>query len=773
MARKPCFLYAVSAGLILLAAALTFPAAFGFSKSARVAGIVNAGGFLLSAELPRGLCRPDRRAFLFPDHPVLYEGGLALARPLSSTREITNAGRGRCRFRGSEIQFSTSDGGPPDGREYVVRAPLWSVKEPWLVAVWAAALLACAVALQIRRPGGLEGFATSRAASLGLLGASVSLAAGFVFFGPQISDAFFTGLTAPAAWALLMGWCAVQRRAAGRAALFLMALPPALAGYFYYAVSAASDSSFLVAGVIPWSDARMHFLQSAGIALDGSTGIMFNGRFLYPAFEAVALAAAGLNLPVANLLVSILVMVALAFPCRAVAARTGAAGASLFCLLVWLYFRAHGCGLVMTENLGLLLGLLGFAFLLLSVDLGKTWPVFASIAFFSLGSAARPGALFVLPALALYAGIRVWKSSGGRMRPARAAAACALALALTAACFASNQVLLKTFHSGEGRSFGNFAFTLHGLLNGTKWSTSYDATNGDAELVMRQNICRLKESPGSLLIGIRRAYAETLKDGFLFRFGRERRLAHTGMILFALGALACGFLPPLRRDALWIALLFAGIVASVPFAPPWDAEVRPYAVTVAVQCFLAAAGLALVIAALQQAARLLASGASPTQKPRVEQPSRLLAPENVNNPDRRSTFQNGSTIPVRALAGFAALCLALLFPAPLILKLAGPRRAAAGPVFHAGSLLHVSNRSASGAWVSPPAFLDRLSDFQAQSPDAARIFLSANPDFVLAINWSTLQAVLLRSPLPDTLPRLSDTGGLLVDPAALQEARSP
>lgn len=751
--KNRCFLFSVPAALLLLAGVLTFPALFGFSKAGRVAGITKSEGYLLLAELPKGVAKPGKRAFIFSDLPVLFEDGRALGRPVSSAKEITNAGRGRYRFRGSEIQFSTSDGGSAEGREYTVRSPLWSVGEPWLLALWAAALVGALLAARQLNPGMSADFIRSPAVGRGLLVVSAAWTVAFCFVGPFLSDAFFTGLLAPSLWALLIGLAALHGRAAGRAGLFLLALLPALAGYFYYGVNAASDSSFLVAGVIPWSDAKMHFLQSAGIALNGSTGILFNGRFLYPVFYAGLLVAAGWNIQLANLLVSALAMVALAFTCPSVAKRMGVAGTAIYSLLFWLYFRAHGCGLLMSENLGLLLGLIGFSFLLLSVDGGKAWPVFVAVAFFALGSAARPGALFILPALVLYGGIRVWNSSEGRKRVARTAGAAVIGLAVTCACFGTNQVLMKAFYRGEGRAFGNFAFTLHGLLDGTKWSASYEATKGDAALVMRQNIRMIQESPGSLWSGIRRAYGEAAKDGFLFRFGGEKRLATTGMLLFVLGAVSPIFWRPFRRDLWWMVLLFAGILASVPFAPPWDAGVRPYAATLPVQCFLAAAGFSWLVALLGQAAKWL--------EPAPPGVRANCSPEG----DQKEVLQGDMR--VNGLVGFGVLCMFLTLLFPLVLKFPrSPSPAADGPpVFRAGSRLFVTKASPGAGSVSQEAFLDRLSDFQAQSPDAARVFLSANPDFVLAIDWRTLQAVLLHTPLPDVLPHLTNVGGVVVEDA--------
>jgi hypothetical protein len=448
------------------------------------------------------------------------------------------------------------------------------------------------IVLRMALPGGVKEKPAFLAVPLVL---SLVLITGFFCFRLQLSDRFFLGLLLPAIWAALMSALAMQRHIVCRAALPVLALLPALAGYYYYGVNGASHGSFLVAGIIPCSDARILFLQAAEIATQGTTEHLFNGRFLYPGFYAALLHLTGLNILITNLLVSSIVMVGLALTCRLVARRASFVGTAVYCLLFWLYFRAHGCGLLMTENLGLLLGVIGFGFLLLSVDQKTLWPVFASILFIGLGSAARPGAMFVLPALALYAGIRAGMSQPGRLRIAAAAGAVFLGLVTVAGCFGANQLVVKALARGESKNFGNFAFTLHGLLNNTKWSTSAEQFNWDTSLIMERNIRQIQESPMSLVRGIGRAYGEAFQKRFLFRFGEEKRLAFPGMMLFALAFFGCWFWKPLRGDSWWILLAAAGILASIPFAPPWDAGERPYAVTEPIQIFLVAAGAAMLV----------------------------------------------------------------------------------------------------------------------------------------------------------------------------------
>lgn len=721
----------VGASIVLLAVAAvaSFPGTFGISTISKIEAPEQGEGFLLSTDFSNGKGRG--RNLLFPELPVVFENGVRLARPMSSKKEITNAGRGRYAVSGSKIFFSTSDGGPVGERIYTIRRPGWSLHEPLLLGIWFLALTVSAISLRQLLPRGGDRVWEIPGTTYASLGLSAALIAAFILFRSFVSDGFFLGLLIPAVWAGLMGLLAKSGARSARIGLVVVSLMPALAGYWHYGLNGASDKWFLVGGVVPYSDARMHFQQAAEISIHGTTKILFNGRFLYPALLSVALDIARLNLLLANLIVSSLVMLGLAATARMVARRIGFAGTAIYCLLFWLYFRAHGCGLVMTENLGLLFGVVGFGFLLRSVDTQKIWPIFLSIAFFGLGSAARPGALFVLPALAFYAGLRVWMSGPRRHRVALASGAMILGLAVVIGCFGANQMVMKSLSNGEAKTFGNFAFSLHGLLNDTTWSTSANEFNWDTSAIMERNIRKIRESPSSLIKGIGRAYAEALKKGFLFRFGEERRLASAGMAAFFLALLFCWLWKPLRADAWWIYPLAAGLVASIPFAPPWDAGERPYAVTEPVQIFFAAAGAAMVLSLFGRLAELLMPGFG-----------------------KETGIRSGNGFPA-ALPAFGILCLLLVIPVPLLLKVCGFKLAIPqeSPSLIAGSRLRISAEGSRQQGSLPrDRYLDRLSDFQSVYPDEAGAFAPDREEFLLAMDWANLGHVVVpaTAPLPIT-----------------------
>jgi len=756
--RRPIIqklLLAASAAWLALAAALSFPGSFGITRSHPLKDINAGPGFLLSASWPAELPRLRDRAILFPDVPVLMEDGIPLAAPMADRKEIQNGGFGRYRLAGEKVFFSTSDGTATGSKEFLVVAPSFQLREPVLLALWLGALLLAGTALhpllsRAHLPAG------NTQAILGLA-ASLAILAGLVFQPASTAHNFFSGLALPVVWAVsLAALCAGRSALMGTAALFT-GLFPAIATWIHYGAYAASHDSFLVAGTIPWSDAYLHFLQSAGIALDGQTPVAFNGRLLYPAYFSGLLRIAGFHLQAANFLVAASAMASLALVCLVVHDRLHTPGTAVFAALCWLFFRVHGSGLVMTEGLGLACGLLGLACLLQSSQ-GPSRLVFLGILMLAIGSSARPGALFVLPALVLYAGIRAFHAGGlsdsWPRRLALPGAAILLSLALIGAAFFSNRALLAAFHEGQPSAFGNFSFTLNGLLTGTKWSVSYEATSGDSSAVMKENLRLLKSEPRRLLSGISRAYGELFSKGFLFRFGAERRLAHTALILSAIGIAACWVLPGLRPDALWLTLAAAGIFLSIPCAPPWDAEVRPYAVTVPIQSLLPGAGVAFLIVLWRQTSARLSFFIFGEGLPRPPLPSGGAQP----GPRDRTALTSLS----------CAALLVMVFPIPLALARFAPGRASAEgawpPDFRPGSSLKVSRFGEPGA-VPLPAFRLGLSAFAAERPTEGQEISALQGDFLLGINWSDLKPYAISRPLPHSPPAFQPCGLIKMDPA--------
>lgn len=417
----------------------------------------------------------------------------------------------------------------------------------------------------------------------------------------RFADAFFLDLWLSFLWAIGIALASPLDGWKGSGMTFLFALLPVAASIIYYDVSFSSDESFLVAGVIPWSDAYMHFRQASQMAVEGVTHTGMNGRFLYPAYFSSLLTITGLNVLWAHALVEICFAGALTITLRRVASLFGMPGAMIMALVCWLFFRARCSGLVMTENLGILCGLLSLTLFLISIQRKNIALLLFGIFMLSLGLCARPGALFVLPFMVLFAGYMVlndWQLTFNKPHASiwKSVVIMFLALSIIVAAFGSNTLLEKTVYQGKKViTNGNFPFTLYGMLIGGKWSDAASRFHWNSQLAMQESLSLVKEKPQLLVMGAARAYREAVGRRILFMFHHESRPATILLLLALLGLVAVWKQETLQPYALWVTFMAAGILLSIPFAPPWDADERPFAATVPFQALLASIGFFVLV----------------------------------------------------------------------------------------------------------------------------------------------------------------------------------
>lgn len=406
------------------------------------------------------------------------------------------------------------------------------------------------------------------------------------------ADLMFLELWPSLLWAVAIGLASTYQCAKGYLLTFLLALLPVIAGSIYFGIAHASDDSFLLAGVIPWSDAWMHFRQAAQMALYGITQTGMNGRFLYPAYFSSLLEFSSCNLLLAEALGGLVFSGALLVALRETARFIGALGAGIVALVCWLFFRERCSGLIMTENLGLLCGVLSLAAFLIAIQKKEFVLFLLGVFMLSLGLCARPGALLVLPLLVLFAGFIGWSGwLRGKLHPIfKAFLAAMIALLVIVMAFSCNTLLAHRLYKGKVITNQNFSFTLYGLLTGGKWSDCLTWSHWDSQLVMRENLRLIKEQPELLFMGALRAYKETLSHRTLFQFHHESRPATLLLLMALLGLVALWKNRGMHSHALWMTLMTFGIILSIPFAPPWDAAERPFAATVPFQALLAGIG---------------------------------------------------------------------------------------------------------------------------------------------------------------------------------------
>jgi hypothetical protein len=435
---------------------------------------------------------------------------------------------------------------------------------------------------------------------------------------PLLAGAYFLALArAPAAW-ITPG---------------LMLLSTGLCGAVLSGVwaSAVSDHS-LMAGFFPLSDSSSYLDSSIRLWRDGELSSVMSRRPLTSALSAVLFFICHGNVRCVMAMIVFLVALALTLPVRELIRTHGWwAGFALFLALFLFYRRFIGTWL--SEHTGLALGCVTFALLWRMAHGGwrSRRPLAAGLFLLALALCARAGAFFVLPALALWAGF------GGRGAARFSFRSCALAGVAAAAGLGLNALVLHALGNPRA-AVGNFSYVLYGLVHGGDWTQvlhDHPEVRQFPEIERNQAIYgyalqRISDHPSSLVAGAGRAYGHLLvpnEGPYCFvRFalqrgirevagfgpaaaggGTVRRIAANpwptlqiaanyatlyGLCLLALAGLF--FLLRVRSPGSALLLWgIAGIVASAPFAPPWDADLmRVYAATMPFMLALPALGLA-------------------------------------------------------------------------------------------------------------------------------------------------------------------------------------
>ncbi len=734
----PGWFAAAAIALGIVAAVLSYPMSLGWAARGKIGSLSHLKGHAWTADLPGNVPSPRGRSYLLPETPRIYEDGSPLEQALDDKKKIQRGGWGRYQVSNGRVILSSSDGASPAGREYEVEVGRVQVPEAGLLAMWAAALVLGLLAVR-------RGFVSAWPARFEIFpGHIIAMVGGAAWIVWALNDPvsaatpFFNGLAAPAAWAAGLATLTYTSGKKYFLPLVVFALIPSAASYAHYAIGGASHGSFLIAGAVPWSDAWVHFFQAAQIAISGATEQAFNGRFLYPLFLSGLLPLTAWNLQLALAVVTGVCLLGVALLCRSILSLSGWAGAALMALGSWLFLRSHVAGIFMTEGLGFAGGVFGLAAIIVA------WPKRSWILFFvglfvlSLGMAARPGAVFVPAVIGLAAAWREFAAATqGRLSRTTAVLVCSVLVVV--APFVLNLAVGRCVSASGAAPFNNFAFSFHGLLTERRWSDSAQETKSP-DVAMQRSMELLRAEPWRLIKGAARAWVFTWRSEFMFHFGEERRLRRT-MFMFALiGLPAMWLLPRWRGQHTWIWPAAAGVSLSLPFAPPWDAGVRVYAVTVPFQCMLSGAGLALFLAGLRRLGNL--------------------------QPTFKMVALTPPTTPIYVSCAILIL-LSVVWPVGRAMSLTGVPLVADPhawpPDFRTGSSRSIAKTD---------EYRKNLAAFLADQGEIGSDYLRIGQGAIVGVDWHRLAVIAVDSPISATAPSFIQTDWIGIDPVILDTTRS-
>ena len=381
--------------------------------------------------------------------------------------------------------------------------------------------------------------------------------------------------------------------------MVLFALP--LAGLWAYGHTQTSTLS----GLIPLNDARGFYMDALRLTYGTNFSFFASRRPLFAGLLSVLLALTNYNLMACLAALTAITAISIHLTAREIQRTHGAETAVFLLMMIFLYYRLHS-GTVMSENLGVALGSLGFAILWRGSTKRKLSIIWFGILTTTLALNARAGAFFVLPLLIIWSG---WLYRGGKTTSWKVIGLSSTAVILG---FFLNYLLTQWIGDPSGIPFANFSYSLYSLAAGGKSWAYIAEVHPEVFLVSEPEHTRqvfqlafdlMREEPMNTLQGAiffwKALFSDTLYNVFSY-VSRENWAIHPivkwTLYLFSLIGICSWFY---KRNSPTNSLVMAcilGVFLSVPFAPPTDSfRIRPYAASITMLAALPALGFGTLV----------------------------------------------------------------------------------------------------------------------------------------------------------------------------------
>ena len=364
-------------------------------------------------------------------------------------------------------------------------------------------------------------------------------------------------------------------------------------------------------GIFPLGDSNFYYSGACELLNGQQMTLMFGARESFPLLLAVLLKALGHDFHLVTAVLTIVMILATWSAFEVIRLRLGGLAAAVFLACVTFLIRTYCVGLFMTEQLAVLYSLCAVAMLVESVATEgkrKAWLFWGGVFFLAQALNARPAAYLMLLFLIAFSW-QLWDGS-----PKVRGKVVLLGAIAVAMSFLLHDI---TYHRAVGaRVPSNSWYCIYGMLNGGTWRDGiwhsqrllpgmpnpmapYSSTTDrlQALLLLRAEcLSEIRDHPSRLLSGWWRAMQFFWSNNTPFRIqafyqevpsvwvtesARWCAVLALGLSLFLL--LRGTRLDPnfkTYQQLSWINLAgFLGMVASLPFAPPWDGETRIYSAT--------------------------------------------------------------------------------------------------------------------------------------------------------------------------------------------------
>ncbi len=353
----------------------------------------------------------------------------------------------------------------------------------------------------------------------------------------------------------------------GHLRLFLRALMYACAIILFllpvFSAWHSAESYGTVLGIFPSTDGPSYYQGAKELLYTGRFETFASRRPLSTAFFAVRLALARHNYQWAVLLQAAILGMCCICTARIIVADFGRLTGTLFLSLLFLVGERYVAN-PLTEALGLSLGALAFGVLWHAARSRSKWTFSFGLLMLTTALNARAGTFFVLPALVLWAGMFLTKST----KRWQWRTAGVVSLGVVAGLLVQFAVT-KLYTGSASVGQDNFKYLLYSATRGdTGWKSHLSLPEADRTDLYEKSWQEIKKRPANLLVGLAKRISRFAKYG-VYAAPLVPIRNNVPRILFApfCGVMLLGFASFLwknrmRREVWMIALAGAGYLLS-------------------------------------------------------------------------------------------------------------------------------------------------------------------------------------------------------------------
>jgi hypothetical protein len=416
-----------------------------------------------------------------------------------------------------------------------------------------------------------------------------------------------------------------RRRGASTLSLSVIALTQAtFQAWSYNTGSHPARNPFQLWGILPATDSHLYYSGACELLNGQQITFIFGGRHPFPVLLAVLLKIFNHDFRLVTLILTLVMALATWSGFEVIRLRLGGLAATVFLVWVTFYVRVHCAGLFMTEQLALLYSLCAVSMLVESVARegnAKAWLYCGGLFLLTQALNARPAAYMALPFLVLAS----WQLFRGNLKT-RGRMVILSAIAVTISLVLHSITYHRVVAS---RAPSNVWYCIYGVLNGGTWGDglkrSKELSQSESiqaspdwwqgmvsdrveglHLLREECLSEIRRHPSKLLSGWWRAVQFLWSKNTPFRaayplmpsgwFTESARWCTVfGLALSLFFLLRGGRLSPkfkIYQALSWLNLAaLLGMIASLPFAPPWDGETRIFAATLPLFFLLPASGV--------------------------------------------------------------------------------------------------------------------------------------------------------------------------------------